>query len=106
MVKAMADVEGDARRSVNSVARSRGQGVAAVVGAAFFLLAVITSWVPLFTGLANQFYTFGVLVPDAIFVYLAAAILTRHDPPSAYRVKKFALAGMTVGLMVFIGGAV
>ena len=105
VVKAMADVEGDAKREVNSIARSRGLGFASAVGAFFFLLAVLTSWVPLFTGLANQLYTFGVLVPDAIFVYLAVAIVARHEPASAYKVKRVALAGMTVGLLVFIGGA-
>ncbi len=106
VVKGMADVEGDSKRDVNSVARSRGMAVASAVGAAFFLLAVATSWVPLLTGLANQVYTYGVIVPDIIFLYLAAAILTRHEAASAYRVKRIALAGMTVGLLVFIGGAV
>lgn len=106
VVKAMADVEGDAKRSVNSVARSRGLTAASRVGALFFILAVVTSLVPLATGLADQLYTYGVLVPDAIFLYLAVAIVARHEPGSALRVKRIALAGMTVGLLVFIGGAV
>ncbi len=106
VVKGMADVEGDSKRDVNSVARRRGMAVASAVGAAFFILAVLTSWVPLLTGLANQVYTYGVIVPDIIFLYLAAAILARHEAASAYRVKRIALAGMTVGLLVFIGGAV
>jgi len=104
VVKAMTDVEGDAKRGVDSVARSRGLRVASFVGASFFFLAVVTSWVPLVLGLANQFYSVGVLVPDAIFVYLAASIVYRHDATNAHRVKKAALAGMTVGLLVFIGG--
>ena len=45
------------------------------------------------------------IVPDAIFVYLAAAIVARGEPGNAYRVKNIALAGMTAGLLVFIGGA-
>ncbi len=106
VVKSMADAEGDAKRDVNSVARSRGLRTASVIGALFFLLAIITSWVPLITGLANTLYTFGVLIPDALFAYLAIAIVLRHDASNAYRVKKVALAGMTVGLLVFIGGAV
>lgn len=105
VVKAMADVDGDARRNVNSVARSRGLAFASATGALFFLLAVLTSWVPLVAGLANMAYTYGVVIPDAIFVYLAVAIVVRHEPSSAYRVKRIALAGMTVGLLVFIGGA-
>ena len=105
VVKAMADVEGDAKRSVNSVARSRGLRAASGVGALFFVLAVVTSWVPLVTGLADQLYTYGVLIPDAIFLYLAVAIVARPEPSGAFRVKRIALAGMTVGLLVFIGGA-
>jgi geranylgeranylglycerol-phosphate geranylgeranyltransferase len=106
VVKSMADVEGDAKRHVNSLARARGLGFASGVGALLFLLAVLTSWVPLFTGLANPLYSYGVIIPDVIFVYLAVAIVVRHDPRSAYRVKRIALAGMTAGLLVFIGGAV
>jgi len=105
VVKGMADVPGDAKRDVNSIARSRGLGFASAVGALFFLLAVFTSWVPLLTGLANQLYTFGVVVPDVIFLYLAVAIVASHEPASAYRVKRVALAGMTIGLLVFVGGA-
>jgi geranylgeranylglycerol-phosphate geranylgeranyltransferase len=105
VVKAMADVKGDAKRGVNSVARSRGLKAASSVGAIFFLLAMVTSWVPLALGLANEFYTFGVIVPDAVFAYLAASIVVRHDPVNAHRVKQIALAGMAVGLVVFVGGA-
>ena len=105
VVKAMADVEGDGERGVNSVARAKGLKSASAVGAAFFLLAVVTSWVPLITGLANRVYTLGVLIPDIVFIYLAARILLRPEPTNAYRVKKAALGGMTVGLLVFIGGA-
>lgn len=106
VVKSMADVKGDAERDVGSVARRSGLGHASKVGAAFFLLAVLTSWVPLVVGLANEIYTIGVIVPDAMFVYLAGSILMNHEPDNAYRVKKVALAGMTVGLLVFIGGAI
>jgi len=105
VVKAMADVEGDAKRGVKSLARGRGLKAASSVGAGFFLLAVVTSWIPLFLGLANEFYTFGVIAPDAIFLYLAASIIARHDPVNAHRVKRIALAGMGVGLIVFVGGA-
>lgn len=106
VVKAMADVEGDAKRDVNSLARTRGLAFASWVGALFFLLAVLTSWVPLLTGLANLVYSVGVVIPDAIFLYLAVAVVAKHDPASAFRVKRIALAGMTVGLVVFIGGAI
>jgi len=104
VVKAMADAEGDAKRGIGSVARKRGPRIASVVGGSFFLLAVFTSWLPLILRLANQIFAFGVFVPDAIFVYLTASILRNNGPGNAYRVKKGALVGMLVGLIVFIGG--
>ncbi|HME19645.1 MAG TPA: geranylgeranylglycerol-phosphate geranylgeranyltransferase [Nitrososphaerales archaeon] len=104
VVKAMADVQGDEKRGINSVARARGMKAAAATGAAFFLLAVVTSWVPLVAGLANLLYTYGVVVPDAIFVYLAASIIRNRDPSNAHRVKGVALLGMLAGLLVFVGG--
>ncbi len=104
VVKAMADVEGDEKRGINSVARRRGMKSAAALGGTFFALAVFTSWVPLLFGLANQLYAFGVVVPDAIFVYLAFSIVRSPTGANAHRVKTVALAGMLAGLLVFIGG--
>lgn len=105
VVKAMADVAGDEKRGVRSLALTRGSRAAAAVGALFFLLAVATSWVPIILGMANTLYIAGVFFPDAIFVYLAASIIRRQDRENALAVKRRALIGMLVGLFVFIGGA-
>jgi geranylgeranylglycerol-phosphate geranylgeranyltransferase len=104
VVKAMADVEGDEKRGINSVARARGMKAAAATGAAFFVLAVVTSWVPLVARLANPLYTYGVVVPDAIFAYLAVSIVRDCGASNAHRVKQLALLGMLAGLLVFVGG--
>jgi geranylgeranylglycerol-phosphate geranylgeranyltransferase len=105
VVKAMADTTGDEKRGIRSIALVHGMRPAALLGAAFFVLAVLTSWLPLLLDLANAIYLFGVIVPDVIFVLLAVSISRRHDAENAYRVKRFALFGMLVGLLVFIGGA-
>jgi geranylgeranylglycerol-phosphate geranylgeranyltransferase len=105
VVKAMADTSGDEKRGIRSIALVHGMRLASTVGAAFFLLAVFTSWLPLVLRLANEVYLVGVIIPDAIFVFLAASILMKHDGANAYRVKKSALMGMLAGLVVFIGGA-
>lgn len=105
VVKAMADTAGDATRGIRSVAISRGLKAAAATGAALFLLAVFTSWLPLFLKLANMIYAVGVLSPDLVFVYLAVSILRKPDPENAHKVKNVALLGMLLGLFVFIGGA-
>jgi 4-hydroxybenzoate polyprenyltransferase len=76
-----------------------------MVGAAFFLLAVVTSLMPLLFFQVNTIYKFGVIIPDLIFVYLAFMTITHVDVKGALSVKKTALLGMLVGLIVFIGGA-
>ena len=104
VVKAMADTAGDEKRGVASIARVKGLRAASWVGAAFFIAAVITSWTPLTLRVSNQFYNFGVLVPDAVFVYLAFSILRSPDQQNAHKVKRLALGGMLAGLIVFIAG--
>jgi len=68
-------------------------------------LAVVTSVLPLVLIPVSVFYKVGVVLPDAAFVYLAYRILTHTDVKGALSVKKTALMGMLVGLIVFIGGA-
>ncbi len=105
VVKAMADTSGDAKRGVRSVAIQYGMRSASWIGASLFLLAVVTSWLPLFLNVANQIYQVGVVVPDLIYVYLAVAIVRRPEADNALSVKRVALLGMLIGLFVFIGGA-
>jgi geranylgeranylglycerol-phosphate geranylgeranyltransferase len=105
VVKAMADVPGDQKRGVRSYAGVHGMRPAAALGAAFFLLAVVTSLLPLVLIRVSVFYEVGVALPDAAFVYLAYRILSRPDVERALSVKRTALIGMLLGLIVFIGGA-
>ena len=106
VVKAMADVPGDQKRGIRSYAAVHGLKQASAVGALFFLLAVVTSVLPLFVLKVNAFYRYGVALPDVAFVYLAYSILSHADTQGALSVKKAALMGMLLGLVVFIGGAV
>jgi geranylgeranylglycerol-phosphate geranylgeranyltransferase len=105
VVKAMADVQGDRKRGVRSYASVHGLKAAAALGALFFLGAVVASLLPLMVIPVSTLYRIGVVVPDAAFVYLAYRILTHADVKGALSVKKTALLGMLVGLIVFIGGA-
>ena len=105
VVKAMADVPGDEKRGVRSYASVHGLESASRLGALFFLAAVVTSVLPLFWIQVNVFYRVGVVLPDAAFVLLAYRTLTHADVKGALSVKKTALMGMLLGLVVFIGGA-
>jgi len=105
VVKAMADVPGDQKRGVRSYASVHGLRSASAVGALFFLAAVVSSLLPLALISVNAVYKVGVVLPDVAFVYLAYRILARPDVERALSVKRAALMGMLLGLIVFIGGA-
>jgi geranylgeranylglycerol-phosphate geranylgeranyltransferase len=105
VVKAMADVQGDQKRGVRSYASVHGLRSAAALGALFFLAAVVTSLLPLLVISVGTLYRVGVVLPDAAFVYLAYRIITHADVKGALAVKRSALLGMLVGLIVFVGGA-
>jgi geranylgeranylglycerol-phosphate geranylgeranyltransferase len=105
VVKAMADTVGDEKRGIRSFARVHGMKQAAAAGAGFFLASVVSSLLPLLLLSVSLFYRFGVIIPDLIFVYLAYAILSKPTADRALKVKKQALLGMLIGLIVFIGGA-
>ena len=105
VVKAMADVPGDQKRGVRSYASVHGMRAASLLGAMFFLAAVVTSLLPLLVISVNTFYKLGVVLPDVAFVYLAYKISTHPDIKGALSVKRAALMGMLIGLIVFIGGA-
>ncbi len=105
IVKAMADTVGDEKRGIRSFARVHGLKSASAVGAAFFLAAVVSSLLPLLLLTVSTFYRYGVIIPDVIFVYLAYLTLSRPTAERALKVKRQALLGMLIGLLVFIGGA-
>src|SRR5439155_24817950 len=46
MLKAIADIPGDAKRGIKALAIAQGMGRAAAAGAALFLSAVLASWLP------------------------------------------------------------
>ena len=104
VVKGITDLEGDKVRKIWSVARSRGTNEAAWIGSVLFIVAVISSWLPLITSAAGLIYGVLVIIPDGIFIYAAAAMVKRSTAQRARHVKKIALIGMLAGLLAFIFG--
>jgi 4-hydroxybenzoate polyprenyltransferase and related prenyltransferases len=86
IIKGIAEAEGDALRSVRTLARVRGPRVAAKFGSAFSLIAVGLSPIPIFVGgLSPLGYLPVVFVTDILFVYLSVKLLM--DVSSAQSVK-------------------
>jgi len=104
VIKGMADLAGDSKRGVRTLAVTRGLSAASKVGALFFMAAVLLSILPIASGLVSWFYVPIVLVCDAGFLYSAYSILRDHSPQNALRSKDQALIWMLLGLIAFIAG--
>jgi len=104
VIKGMADIEGDSKRVVRTLAVSKGLGTAAKTGALFFVAAVLLSVIPIAFGMVSWLYTPFVLVCDLGFLYSAYSIVRDPSPGNALRSKNQALVWMLLGLIAFIAG--
>ncbi|MFI5421673.1 MAG: UbiA family prenyltransferase [Nitrososphaerales archaeon] len=105
VLKGISDIQGDKLRNVRTVASSHGIGIAKKVTALFFVLAVLSSVLPIIFGLLGKalpLYLALILLPDAIFLYLAYRALVLKIPGETVRLKTFALGGMMLGLVGYL----
>lgn len=104
VVKGISDVEGDAVRDVQTVARKHGERAAAKVGASLYLTAVALSIVPLWVGYVSLYYVLFIAVTDVGLVYLSWAIMRGRGRQNALRVKNRTLIWMATAMVAFLMG--
>jgi len=104
IIKTIADVNGDAARQVKSIARVYGSRIAAYAGAFFFLGAVGSTVIPILVGEVGIVFTVLILIPDILFIYAAVRIIMDYSKLKALQIKKLALIGMIIGMVIFIIG--
>lgn len=106
VIKGIADVRGDQERGIRSIALSRGNETASIVGGILLAVAILTSFLPYLIQVVGIVYLLLVLVPNTIFLYTTWRILRDNSPANAEKVKTLALVGMVAGLVAFLlGGA-
>ena len=104
VIKGMADIAGDSKRGVRTIAVSKGLGAAGKTGALFFVAAVLLSVIPIALGTVSWLYLPIVSVCDIGFLYSSYSIVKNTSPENALRSKKQALVWMLLGLIAFIAG--
>lgn len=104
IIKGMADIAGDSKRRVKTLAVTRGLSVASKAGALFFVMAVLLSAAPIVLKMVSWLYLPVVLVCDLGFLYSAYSIVRNPSPQNALASKKQALVWMLLGLIAFIAG--
>ena len=104
IIKGMADVAGDSKRGVRTVASVKGLRVASKAGALFFVAAVLLSPIPVALKMVSWIYVPVVLVCDGGFLYSAYSVVKEPSPRNAVTSKNQALVWMLLGLVAFIAG--
>jgi len=104
VIKGMADIVGDSKRGVRTLAVSKGLGIASRVGAAFFVVAVLLSAIPVVFKMVSWLYVPIVLVCDLGFLFSTYSIMKNPSIENALRSKNQALLWMLLGLIAFIAG--
>jgi len=104
VIKGMADILGDSKRGVRTLAVSMGLDVASRTGALFFVMAVLLSTIPIVFRMVSWLYVPIVLACDLGFLYSTCSIVKDPSPKNALRSKNQALVWMLLGLIAFIAG--
>jgi len=104
VIKGMADIAGDSKRGVRTLAVTKGLGTASRAGALFFVTAVLLSAVPVAFRMVSWLYVPIVLICDLGFLYSAYSIAKHPSPQNALTWKNRALVWMLLGLVAFIAG--
>ncbi len=105
VAKGIADVEGDRRRGVRTVAVSRGLREAALVSALFLISALLLSPLPMLWGIVSTWYLPPVLATDVIILYASYSLIKRPTRENSLRVKRLILVSMALGLLGFLLGS-
>ncbi|TET71774.1 hypothetical protein E3J39_03925 [Candidatus Bathyarchaeota archaeon] len=105
VTKGIVDVEGDGALGIGTVAVSRGPGVAAWVSVAFYISAVVVSYIPVYLGLVSFWYSPFVALTDLGLVYISYSLMKDHSRENGRRVKNMVLPLMLSGLVGFLAGS-
>jgi geranylgeranylglycerol-phosphate geranylgeranyltransferase len=107
VAKGIADVAGDSSKGILTIAVTRGPKRAAQLAAAFFVVAVLLSFLaPILDQKVSLFYYPGVVIADFGFLYSAYRLIRDPVPATVRKVKTQILLWMFLGLLGFLMGGI
>ena len=104
VVKGISDVEGDAERGIQTIARKHGERAAAKLGAALYVMAVLLSVIPVYKGFVSMYYIPLIAATDVGFLQLSWSIMRRSGGENALKVKNRTLIWMVSAMIAFLVG--
>ena len=105
ITKGIADIEGDLKQNVKTLAVRFGSGPASVAASLFNVSATLLSPLPVLLGVVSLWYVPFVSVTDVGLWASSIWLLENHSRENARRVKKLVLVWFLVGLLAFLVGA-
>ncbi len=106
ITKGIVDVEGDRSHNIKTIAVTHGEPTAAIVAAAFSLLAVSLSPLPWMWGLVSDWFLPPVILTDLGLIISSVLLLRNYSRTNAKKIKNLNLAWFVTGLLAFILGTV
>lgn len=105
IIKGVADVEGDYKRSIKTVAIVYGVKKAGIIATIFFTLAMIVVIIPIVLKWVSWFYTLIIMLPLIGLVFEIFSILRGLNKEKSLKIKNRLLLYMLFALMaMFVGG--
>ena len=104
ITKGIVDVEGDRSHNIKTLAVRFGERTAAIVAAAFSILAVCLSPLPWLWGLVSDWFLPPVILTDIGLLVSAILLLRDYSRENAKRTKNLTLIWFLTGLLAFILG--
>ena len=98
------DIEGDKKRSSQSIAIRMGRGTALRLAASLFLLVVLLSFVPFVSGWLGISYLLLVCVMDVAVVFFTIKLLQSKTPTEGRSAMRGIYLGSLLGMLAFIVG--
>jgi geranylgeranylglycerol-phosphate geranylgeranyltransferase len=107
VAKGISDVAGDSSKGIRTIAVKRGPKRAAQLAAAFFVVAVLLSFLaPILDQKVSLFYYPVVIIADLGFLYSSYRLVRDPVPATVRRVKTQVLLWMFLGLVGFLLGGI
>ena len=105
ITKGIADVEGDTKQNVKTLAVRFGSGAASIAASLFNIWATLLSPIPVLLGLVSLWYVPFVSITDMGLVASSISLLKNHSRENARRIKRIVLVWFLIGLLAFLVGA-
>lgn len=107
VAKGIADVAGDRSKGILTIAVTRGPKRAAQLAVAFFVVAVLLSFLaPIFDQKVSLLYYPAVIIADLGFLYSSNRLIRDPTPPTVRKMKIQVLLWMFLGLVGFLMGGI